>query len=142
MICIFMIALGGGSQCQREHCYELDVQFDQKAQIKVEDPVFYDNGIVGEIRRLNNNDNNLIATICINDSIDIALNAEVHAGYMPAFGNHGIKIFSANDGPFAKSGDLLQGTIKDTIDFSFPSIDSAIFEKAIEVMTEMSKKKD
>ncbi len=130
------------SQCSRESCYKLDVQFDQNVGIKVDDPVFYGNGVVGEILRLETKDDSVIATICINDSIDIAVDAGVHAGYMPAFGNYGIKVVPGNGPVLAKSGALLKGTTHDTIDFSFPGIDSAMFEKAIDVMKELNKKKD
>lgn len=118
--------------CTRNNCYNLEIHFPVSAKIQKDNPVFYGNGLIGNVSELSKlgNDSTL-ATLCILDSLSIPRNSVLVSGFIRAFGMTGIQVIPSGEKEYAKEGEVLKGISIDTIKMTLPELDSVFLEDFI-----------
>ncbi len=138
---ILALTTAGCYKGSQKMCYELHFRADSASQLSKGSPVVFDYfGIVGHVNEVIKSEGSYVANFCAPSITRIPKNSKVFVGYIKRFEVVGIMVEASKDSGFVSDGEMIQGIAKDSIDYFFPATDTALVNKASEVLKDMAER--
>ena len=128
--------------CSPKDCYEVNVQFEKRANVEKNCPLVTDGGIVAFVTEVDKGNGDLsTAKICVPNDVKIPKDSKIFAGYVKEFSAPCIKIDFGTLNEFDDGEHPLASVYRDTIKLALPDADTTLGKKIIDIVRDYNQQK-